>query len=65
MSMEVLEQQHEEMLREAQLNRLKKKALRADRKRLGTPRWVSTVAWELARALGALRKFFKAAKNAD
>ena len=65
MSVEVLEQQYEEMLREAELNRLKKKALRADRKRLGTPRWVSTVAWELARALGTLRKFFKAAKNAD
>jgi len=63
--MEVLEQQHEEMLREAELNRLKKKALRADRKRLGTPRWASTVAWELARALGTLRKFFKAAKIAD
>ena len=65
MSMEVLEQQHKEMLREAELNRLKKKALRADRKRLNTPRWVSTVAWELARALGTLRKSFKAAKNAD
>ncbi len=65
MSMEVLEQQHEEMLREAELNRLKKKALRADRKRLGTSRWASTVAWELARTLGTLRKFFKAPKNAD
>ena len=65
MSMEVLEQQHEEMLREAELNRLKKKALRADRKRLGTSRWVSTVAWELARTLGTLRKFFKAPKNTD
>ena len=65
MSMEVLEQQYEEMLREAELNRLKKKALRAGRKRLGTSRWASTVAWELARTLGTLRKFFKAAKNAD
>jgi hypothetical protein len=53
------------MLREAQLTRLKKKALRADRKRLGTSRWVSAVAWELARTLGTLRKFFKAPKNAD
>ena len=65
MSVEVLEQQYEEMLREAELNRLKKKALRADRKRLGTSRWASAVAWELARTLGTLRKFFKAAKNAD
>jgi hypothetical protein len=65
MSVEVLEQQYEEMLREAELNRLKKKALRAGRKRLGTSRWASTVAWELARTLGTLRKFFKAPKNAD
>ena len=63
--MKVLEQQHEEMLREAELNRLKKKALRADRKRLGTSRWVSTVAWELVRTLGTLRRFIKAPKNAD
>jgi hypothetical protein len=65
MSMEVLEQQHEEMLREAELNRLKKKTLRADRKRLGTSRWASAVAWELARTLGTLRRFIKAPKNAD
>ena len=63
MSVEVLEQQYEEMLREAELNRLMKKALRAGRKRLGTSRWASTVAWELARTLGTLRKFFKAPKN--
>jgi len=55
MSMEVLEQQYEGMLREAKLNRLKKKALRAGRKRLGTSRWISTVAWELARTLGTLQ----------
>jgi hypothetical protein len=65
MSVEVLEQQYEGMLREAELNRLKKKALRAGRKRLGTSRWASAVAWELARTLGTLRKFFKAPKNAD
>jgi hypothetical protein len=64
MSVEVLEQQYEEMLREAELNCMKKKALRAGRKRLGTSRWASTVAWELARTLGTLRKFFKAPKNA-
>ena len=65
MSVEGLEQQYEEMLREAELNRLKKKALRAERQRLGTSRWASAVAWELARTLGTLRKFFKAPKNAD
>jgi hypothetical protein len=65
MSVEVLEQQYEWMLREAELNRLKKKALRAGRKRLGTSRWATAVAWELARTLGTLRKFFKAPKNAD
>ena len=65
MSVEVLEQQYEGMLREAQLNRLKKKALRAGRKRLGTSRWASAIAWELARTLGTLRRFFKAPKNAD
>ena len=64
-SIEVLEQQYEEMVREAELTRLKKKALRADRRRLGTSRWASAVAWELARSLGILRKFFKAPKNAD
>ena len=64
MSVEVLEQQYEEMLREAELNCMKKKALRAGRKRLGTFRWASTVAWGLARTLGTLRKFFKAPKNA-
>ena len=63
-SVEVLEQQYEGMLREAELNRLKKKALRAGRKRLGTSRWASAVAWELARILGTLRRFFKAPKNA-
>ena len=63
MSMEVLEQRREEMRCEAQLNRLKK-ALQANQKRPTVPRWASTVAWELARTLGTLRKFFKAAKNA-
>ena len=63
MSVEVLEQQYEELLREAELERLKK-ALRAGRKRPATSRWASTVAWELARTLGTLRKFFKVPKNA-
>ena len=64
MSREVFEQQCEEMLREAEVNR-PKKALRADRKRLGTSRWASTVVWEPVRTVGTLRKFFKAPKNTD
>lgn len=64
MSMEVLEQRREEMLREAEQNRLKK-ALRADRKRPVTPRWTSTATWELARIAGLLRKFFRTPENAD
>jgi hypothetical protein len=55
---------YEEMLREAELNRLKK-ALRANRKGSGTPRWASTVARELMKAAGLLRKFFRTPKNAD
>jgi hypothetical protein len=43
MSLEVLEQRRKEMLREAELNRLKK-ALRANRKRPATSRWASAVA---------------------
>jgi hypothetical protein len=62
-SMEVLEQRREEMLREAELNRLKK-VLRADRKRSIASGWVSTVGWELARALGLLRKSFQTPKDA-
>jgi hypothetical protein len=63
MSMELLEKRREEMRREAQLNRLKK-ALQANQKRPTVPRWASTVAWELARIAGVLRKSFEAPKNA-
>jgi hypothetical protein len=64
MSLEVLEQRRKEMLREAELNRLKK-VLQPNRKRPVTSRWASAVAWELARALGLLRKFFRTPKNPD
>jgi hypothetical protein len=57
MSMEVLEQRREEMMREAELNRLKK-VLRADRKGPIASRWASTVAWEVTRSAGLLRKSF-------
>lgn len=62
--MEVLRQRRKELLREAELARLKV-ALRANRGRPATPRWVSTVAWELTRAAGLLRKFFRTPKKAD
>lgn len=64
MSMEVLKQRREELMREAELARLKM-ALRANRGRPATPRWVSTVAWELARAAGLLRKYFRTPEKAD
>ena len=52
------------MLRAAELNRLKK-ALQASRKRPAAPRRASIVTWELARAVGILRKFFRTPKNPD
>jgi sugar-specific transcriptional regulator TrmB len=65
MSLEVLEQRREEMLHEeAELNR-RRKALRAERKRSATSRWATAVAWELARAVGLLRKFFRTLKNSN
>jgi hypothetical protein len=64
MSREVLEQRRAEMLHEAKLNRLKK-ALRVNRKRPVSSRWASIVTWELARAVGLLRKFFRTPKNSD
>ncbi len=60
-SPEVLVQRREELLREAELNRLKK-ALR-ERERSATSPWVSAPGWELARAAGRLRKFFRTLKN--
>ena len=53
---------HEERLREAELYRLKK-AVRANRKGSAISRWVSTVTWELMRAAGLLRKFFRTPRN--
>jgi hypothetical protein len=64
MDLRVFEQRHEEMLREAELNRLKK-VLRADRKGPIASGWASTVAWEVTRAVGLLRKSFRTPKNPD
>ena len=63
MSMEVLEQRREEMLREAELIRLKK-VLRADHKGPIASRGASPVAWEVTRAVGLLRKSFRTPKDA-
>jgi hypothetical protein len=52
---------HEEMLREAELDRLKK-TLRANRRKYASG-WASTVAWEVARATGLLRKRFVTRKD--
>jgi hypothetical protein len=65
MSLEVLEQRRKEMVREAESHRLKK-VLRAGHQRSPTVSlWASTVAWELGRTAGLLRKLFRTLKNAD
>jgi hypothetical protein len=63
MDLQESKRRHAEMLREAELNRLKK-ALGANRKGSATPRWASILSWELMRAAGLLRKFFRTPKNA-
>jgi hypothetical protein len=64
MDLQESKRRHDDLLREAELNRLKK-ALKANRKRPFTSRWASIVTWELARAVGLLRKFFRTPKNFD
>ena len=64
MSMEVLEQRREELMREAESAWLKVD-LRANRRRPATFRGVSTVVWELARVAGLLHKFFRTPEKAD
>jgi hypothetical protein len=53
----------EELMHEAELYRLKK-ALRANRRRSAVSQRTSTLAWELMRFVGLLRKFFRTTKNA-
>jgi hypothetical protein len=50
-------------MREAELYRLRK-ALRANRRRPADSQRTSTLAWELMRVVGLLRKFFRMTKNA-
>jgi hypothetical protein len=65
MSLKVLvEQRREVMLREVELNRLKK-TLRAERKRPAASQWASTVAWELMKIGGLIRKFFRGLRQGD
>jgi hypothetical protein len=54
---------HEELMREAELYRLRK-ALRVHRRRPAISQRTSTLAWELMRFVGLLRKFFRTTKNA-
>ena len=61
-STEVLKQRREEMLREAELDRLVRVS-RAGREGPTVPRWASTVALEMARAAGLLRKYARAPKG--
>jgi hypothetical protein len=55
---------HEELMREAELYRLRK-ALRANRRRAAVSQRTSTLAWELMWVVGLLRKIFRMTKNAD
>lgn len=64
MDLRLSKQRHEEMLRESELDHLKK-TLRANRRKSASSGWTSTVAWELARAVGVLRKLFRPTKNRD
>ena len=64
-SMGILEQRREELLREAEVNCLKK-ALPANHWRpVGSRRVSTTVAWQLARATSLLHKVLRTPKNAD
>jgi hypothetical protein len=54
---------HEELMREAELYRLKK-VLRANRRRPTVSQMTSTLAWELMWVVGHIRKFFRTTNNA-
>jgi hypothetical protein len=59
---QLIKQRHEDMLREAELNR-QAKALRAARKKRDG--WSPALAWELKRGAERLLKLLKVLKNAD
>ncbi len=58
---EVVKQRHQEMMREAELNRLAKRLRGARKRRAGH---MSLLAWELKRGAGRLRKVLKTLKKA-
>lgn len=60
MSLELAKKRHEEMLREAEMNR-QGKALRATGKRRASRR--SALAWELRRHAGVLLKLLRTLRN--
>ena len=61
MDFQIWKQRREQMMREAEQNRLAK-ALRDSRKRRGSGR-VSALAWELNRAAGRLRKLLRTSRK--
>ncbi len=63
MNFEVWKRRREEMVREAEQNRLAKK-LRDSRERRGTGR-ASALAWELKRGAGRLRKLMRSSQKAE
>ncbi len=62
MDFEIWKQRHEEMMREAERNRLAK-ALRESRKRRGEDR-ASPLAWELKRGAGLFLKILRSLRSA-
>ena len=60
---QIWKQRREGMLREAEQNRLAK-ALRDSRKRRGAGR-TSSLAWELSRTTGRIRKLLRSSKRVD
>ncbi len=63
MDLQIWKQRREELVREAEQNRLAK-ALRETRKRRGSGR-ASALAWELKRIAGRLLKLLRSLKRAD
>ena len=61
MDFQIWKQRREEMMREAEQNRLAK-ALRDSRKRRGSGK-VSALAWELKRIAGSLRKLLRTSRK--
>ena len=63
MDLQIWNQRHEELMHEAQQDRLAK-ALRDSRKRRGGGR-ASSLAWELRRGAGRLHKLLRSSRQAE